>query len=65
MRLRALCDPVELKKIQRYFKSDTQSNGDADLFIGVRMGLLFDLAKEFITMPIDALEVLLKARYMK
>jgi 3-methyladenine DNA glycosylase AlkD len=49
----------ELKKIERYFKSDdTYSKGDK--FIGVRMGQVFALAKEFIAMELDEVEKLLE-----
>jgi len=41
----------ELKKIQRYFKSGAGEYGEGDKFIGVRMGQVFALAKEFIEMP--------------
>ncbi|APU15526.1 MULTISPECIES: DNA alkylation repair protein [Actinoalloteichus] len=38
----------ELRKIQRYFKSGEGEYGEGDQFIGVRMGQVFALAKEFI-----------------
>lgn len=46
----------ELKKLQRYFKP----NAD-DQFMGVRMGQLFALAKEFIQMPPSEIEKLLES----
>ena len=46
----------ELKKIQRYFKPS-----DDDQFMGVRMGQLFALAKEFIEMPPGEIEKLLES----
>lgn len=49
----------ELKKIQGYFKSGKGEYGEGDLFIGIRMGKLFDLAKEFIEMPPAEIEKLL------
>ena len=42
---------VELKKIQRYFKSGEGQYGAGDTFMGVRMGQVFALAKEFIGLP--------------
>lgn len=51
----------ELEKIQRYFKSGVGDYGAGDTFIGVRMGQVFDLAKAFITMPIDEIEILLES----
>ncbi len=50
----------ELKKIQRYFKSDTGQYGEGDKFMGVKMGLVFQTAKEFIDMPIAEIENMLE-----
>jgi 3-methyladenine DNA glycosylase AlkD len=55
-KLKACSSPEELKKIQRYFKDNK-----ADIFIGVRMGQVFALAKEFIEMSFDQIEVLLES----
>lgn len=49
----------ELAKIQRYFKTGKGEYSEGDVFIGVRMGTVFDLAREFIDMPIDQIEALL------
>jgi 3-methyladenine DNA glycosylase AlkD len=51
----------ELKKIQRYFKSEKGDYGYGDKFIGVKMGTLFALAKEFGEMPIEEIEKLLES----
>ena len=53
--------PEEVKKIQRYFKTGKGEYGEGDKFIGVRMGQLFALAKEFIAMPLDEIEKLLES----
>lgn len=58
-RLKAHRSPEELKKIQRYFKSGEGEYSEGDKFIGVRMGQVFALAKEFIEMPLDEIEKLL------
>lgn len=58
-RLHALQSDVELKKIQRYFKSGEGQYGYGDKFIGVKMGQLFALAIEFNGMPIKEIEKLL------
>lgn len=50
----------ELKKIQRYFKSGKGDYSEGDIFIGVRMGSVFDLAKEFIGMELPEIEKLLE-----
>jgi 3-methyladenine DNA glycosylase AlkD len=50
----------ELKKYQRYFKSGEGDYGEGDEFMGVRMGQVFDLAKEFIGMVPEEIEKLLE-----
>jgi len=52
---------AELKKIQRYFKSGEGDYGHGDKFMGVKMGTLFALAKEFGEMPIEEIEKLLES----
>ena len=49
----------ELRKIQRYFRSGEGDYGEGDEFMGVRMGTVFALAKEFIAMPPAEIEKLL------
>jgi 3-methyladenine DNA glycosylase AlkD len=51
----------ELKKIQRYFKTGAGEHSDSDKFIGVRMGQVFALAKEFMEMLPDEIEKLLES----
>jgi hypothetical protein len=53
-RLQAHRSPEELEKYRRYFKV-----GEGDEFIGVRMGQVFALAKEFIELPPGEIEKLL------
>jgi hypothetical protein len=55
-KLRTYSSPVEQKKYQRYFRFD-----EDNVFIGVRMGQVFALAKEFIDMPPDEIEKLLES----
>ncbi len=50
----------ELKKIKRYFKSQAGQYGEGDEFMGVKMGLVFQTAKEFVEMPIIELEKMLE-----
>jgi 3-methyladenine DNA glycosylase AlkD len=52
----------ELEKIQRYFKTGKGQYAEGDWFIGVRMGEVFSLAKEYIDMPIDEIELLLESQ---
>jgi 3-methyladenine DNA glycosylase AlkD len=58
-RLQLLQSQEELEKIQRYFKSGKGEYGEGDEFLGVRMGHLFDLAKEFMEMPVAEIEKLM------
>ncbi len=57
--LKAYRSAEELKKYHRYFKFD--ESDEADTFIGVRMGQVFALAKEFIAMPPGEIEKLLES----
>jgi 3-methyladenine DNA glycosylase AlkD len=60
-RLRALSSEAELKKYDRYFKMGKGEYGEGDVFIGVRMGQVFALAKQFIEMPMKEIEKLLES----
>ncbi len=59
--LKLLQAPAEVKKIQRYFKSGAGEYGEGDKFIGVRMGQVFTLAKEFKEMAPEEIEKLLES----
>jgi hypothetical protein len=52
---------TELKKIQRYFKTGDGEYGNGDEFIGVRMGQVFALSKEFMQMSPGEIEILLES----
>jgi hypothetical protein len=60
-RLKKLQSAEELKKIQRYFKSGKGEYSEGDQFMGIKMGQLFSLAKEFSEMPISEIEQLLES----
>lgn len=60
-KLKTFQSDTELKKIQRYFKSGEGEYGEGDKFMGVKMGQLFALAKEFAEMPIAEIEKLLES----
>lgn len=62
-RLEGHRSPVELEKIQRYFKSGAGEYGEGDTFLGVRMGQVFALSKEFAGMPPDEIERLLESPF--
>lgn len=59
--LHAASSEAELAKIQRYFKTGEGEYGEGDVFIGVRMGDVFKLAKASIDMPLDQVELLLES----
>ena len=61
VRLKTHQSNAELEKIQRYFKSAEGDYGHGDKFMGVKMGTLFALAKDFGQMPIDEIEKLLES----
>lgn len=57
--LKALQSDKELEKIQRYFKSGKGEYSEGDKFIGVRMGQVFALAKQFMLLePVEIKKLL-------
>ena len=59
-RLEKMKSTDELAKIQRYFKSGEGDYSEGDIFIGVKMGSIFKLAKDFMNMEMDEIEKLLE-----
>jgi 3-methyladenine DNA glycosylase AlkD len=62
-RLGALRSPAELEKYKRYFKTGPGDYGEGDAFMGVRMGQVFELAREFADMEPAEIEALLEDRF--
>lgn len=60
-RLRDMRSDEELRKYQRYFKFGDGEYGHGDTFIGVRMGHVFALAKEFVLTPPAEIEKLMES----
>jgi len=60
-KLKTLQDDNELKKIRRYFKSGEGEYAEGDTFIGIKMGKVFETAKEFIDLPVKEIEKLLES----
>ncbi len=60
-RLLALQSDDKLRKHQRYFKFDPDNQPKDNYFIGVRMGSIFELGKEFSDMPVAEIEKLMKS----
>lgn len=61
--LHELYDPVEKEKLQRYFKTGEGGYGEGDVFLGVRMGQVFELAKQHRALPVGELERLLDSEF--
>jgi hypothetical protein len=59
--LEAYRSPEQREKYQRHFKTGEGEYGEGDVFIGVRMGQVFALAKEFVDMPPQEIEKLLES----
>ena len=53
--------PEQREKYRRYFKSGEGQYGEGYVFMGVPMGQVFALAKEFIDMPPEEIEKLLES----
>lgn len=60
-RLEAIQSREELIKHKRYFKFDPDDQPQDDYFIGVRMGSIFELAKQHIDMPVVEIEKLMES----
>ena len=60
-RLEPYRSPEQAREYERNFKSANEQNDEDDRFIGVRMGQVFALAKEFIDLPPEAIETLLES----
>jgi 3-methyladenine DNA glycosylase AlkD len=59
--LRRFQSDEELRKIQRYFKTDAGDYGHGDQFMGIKMGHLFEVAKRSGEMPVPEIEQLLES----
>ena len=60
-RLNALQSREELLKHQRYFRFDPDNQPEDNCFIGVRMGSIFELGKEFNEMRVGEIEKLMES----
>lgn len=60
--LKKFRSPQEAKKYLKYFKTGEDEYGEGDVFMGVRMGQVFALAKEFMDMEPDEIEKLLESQ---
>jgi 3-methyladenine DNA glycosylase AlkD len=53
--------PAEAMKLMRYFKTGEGQYGKGDVFMGVRMAQIFEMAKAYIHMPLEEVELLLQS----
>jgi 3-methyladenine DNA glycosylase AlkD len=60
-RLTAMQSDDELHKIQRYFRFDPENQPKDNYFIGVRMGNIFELGKEYSDTPVAEIEKLMES----
>lgn len=60
-RMDALQSDAEKQKYNRYFKLGKGEYGEGDVFMGVRMGEVFELAKKFVSMDPAEIEILLES----
>ena len=60
-RLDALLSPEDLKQFRQRLKVAKTQDSGADISMGVRMGQVFALAKEFMEMPPEEIEKLLES----
>lgn len=59
--LATLQSDAEKEKYKRYFKTGEGDYAQGDIFMGVRMGKVFDTAKQFIDMEPSEIEILLES----
>lgn len=60
-RLEAHRSPKQAEGYLRYFKTGEGEYAAGDIFMGVKMGQVFELAKEFINMPVYEIEKLMES----
>jgi 3-methyladenine DNA glycosylase AlkD len=59
--LRSLADPDSAAAAARYFKTGSGQYGEGDIFLGLRAVMMHGLAKEYHSLPLDELTVLLRS----
>ena len=64
-RLEVYRSPEHAKQYLRYFKTGVGEYGEGDIFMGVGMGQVFELAKEFINMILKLKPSAAKGTYIK
>ena len=61
-RLNNLASSEQAASFARFFKTGPGQYGEGDVFIGVRVPMLRKVARDFCTMPLTEIEILLQSR---
>src|SRR5262245_7600493 len=62
-KLQSLGDKHRARILQDFFKTGPGEYGEGDLFLGIRVPILRNLAKEYQSLPLDKVERLLKSAF--
>ncbi|MES2624853.1 MAG: DNA alkylation repair protein [Pseudomonadota bacterium] len=61
--LRELADPQLIPEVARFFRSDPNADSSDNKILGVSIGKVFPLAKQYMDMSLDGIEELLASPY--
>lgn len=61
--LKKIAQPSAIKDVTRFFRVDPNADSSDNKFLGVSIGKIFPVAKQFAAMPLDQVEVLLESPY--
>lgn len=61
--LKAIADPARVKEVSRFFHPDLNAGSNDNKVLGVSIGRIFPIAKQFTAMPLADIERLLDSSY--
>lgn len=61
--LKKLAGPGVVKEVSRFFRVDPNADSSDNKFLGVSIGKIFPVAKQFTDMPLEEIELLLESPY--
>lgn len=61
--LKKIAQPAAVKEVSRFFRVDPDADSSDNKFLGVSIGKIFPIAKQFTEMPLDEIEKLLENPY--